>query len=105
MKLSDRDIAYHEAGHAVVACNFKRPPRLVTIIPGDGFLGETIGIGMSGDEEQAMIDLAGVHAMALARNRWPRYTDWLMGGRGDVCGRRQLGRGDAHRLPRVPRRR
>lgn len=89
MKLSDRDMAYHEAGHSVVACNFNRPPTLVTTIPGDGFLGETIGIGISGDEEQAMIDLAGVHAMALARNRWPHYTDWLMGGLGDVEGCRR----------------
>jgi hypothetical protein len=86
MKLSDieRDTAYHEAGHAVVACNFNRPPSLVTIIPGDDFLGRALGIDVCGDEELATIALAGVHAMALARNRRPRLAEWANGGRGDL---------------------
>lgn len=105
MKLED--IAYHEAGHAVIALHFGVAVTEATIVPSpttcpysgeraqagghvrfvwedDTQLRSRRGGGHLASSRRLVILYAGVEAQTMRRGRTPRCTDWINAGRADI---------------------
>lgn len=72
---SQREIAYHEAGHAVIALGFGESVRRATIKPRAGSRGQVTLGGRQCGETALYITLAG----PLAQRRFAPRSNWLTG--------------------------
>ncbi len=73
-RASRRAVAFHEAGHAVVAESLGVRVAKATIIPGPGFAGRVRHEHALDREASILIAFAGAHAEARLRGRRPRLA-------------------------------